>query len=78
MIQSEEAGFGKKRVRADGGSQRYLHFEGRPAFTAKSRYGLPAKVPVPLDFNFAKIGQFFPSPGSAASAETVTQSAAIT
>ena len=35
-VQSEEIGFGKKRNRADGGSQRWLHFEGRPSFVAKN------------------------------------------
>jgi hypothetical protein len=60
-IKNEDIGFGRKRVRADGGSQRYLHFEARPAFTAKSRYALPAKMPVPLDFDFAnKLAPFFP------------------
>ena len=34
-VQSEEVGFGKKRNRADGGSQRWLHFEARPSFVAK-------------------------------------------
>ena len=53
VTKAEDAGFGRKRVRADGGSQRYLHFEPRPAYTAKSRYALPAKMPVPLDFDFA-------------------------
>src|SRR5262249_11270820 len=59
VIKSEDTGFGKKRVRADGGSQRYLHFEARPAFTAKNRYTLPAKMPVPLDFDFTKLASFF-------------------
>jgi hypothetical protein len=71
VIQSEDAGFGKKRVRADGGSQRYLHFEGRPAFTAKNRYGLPAKVPVPLEFDFAKIASFFPATAAEAAPTSV-------
>jgi hypothetical protein len=53
VTKAEDAGFGRKRVRADGGSQRYLHFEPRPAYTAKSRYPLPAKMPVPLYFDFA-------------------------
>ena len=61
VIKSEDTGFGKKRVRADGGLLRYLHFEARPAFTAKNRYALPAKMPVPLDFDFAKLAPFFPS-----------------
>ena len=61
ITKSEDLGFNKKRVRADGGSQRYLHFETHPAFVAKSRYGLPAKLPVPLDFDFAKLTPFLPS-----------------
>jgi len=60
VIKNEDVGFGKKRVRADGGSQRHLHFEARPAFTAKNRYTLPAKMPVPLDFDFTKLASFFP------------------
>jgi hypothetical protein len=60
-IKSEDLGFSKKRVRADGGSQRYLHFEKHPAYVAKSRYGLPAKMPVPLDLDFdKKLAPFFP------------------
>ena len=60
-IKNEDVGFGRKRVRADGGSQRYLHFENHPAFTAKNRYGLPAKLPVSLDFDFAaKLAPLFP------------------
>jgi AAA domain len=67
VIKSEDSGFAKKRVRADGGTQRYLHFESHPAFTAKNRYGLPAKLAVPLDFDFAsKLAPFFPSPAPTA------------
>jgi hypothetical protein len=60
ITHTEDSGFGKKRVRADAGSQRYLHFEGRPAFIAKNRYGLPARMPVPIDLNFNKLSPFFP------------------
>ena len=51
-VQSEDVGFGKKRNRADGGSQRWLHFEARPSFVAKNRYDLPARMPVPKDFSY--------------------------
>jgi hypothetical protein len=51
-IQSEDAGFGRKRNRADGGSARWLHWEARPSFVAKNRYGLPTKMIVPLNFDF--------------------------
>jgi hypothetical protein len=50
VVVSEDAGF-KKRNRADGGSARWLHFEGRPAFVAKSRFDLPAKILCPRDFD---------------------------
>jgi AAA domain/Protein of unknown function (DUF669) len=53
-VQSEEVGFGKKRNRADGGSQRWLHFEARPSFVAKNRYDLPAKMPVPKNFSYGR------------------------
>jgi hypothetical protein len=60
-IQTEDAGFGKKRTRADGGSNRWLHCEGRPSFVAKNRYGMPPKIMIPKDFNFgAALAPFFP------------------
>src|SRR5262249_27437329 len=48
---TEDAGFSKKRNRADGGSARWLHFDGRPAFVAKSRFELPPKILCPKDFD---------------------------
>ena len=57
-VQSEEVGFGKKRNRADGGSQRWLHFEARPSFVAKNRYDLPAKMPVPKDFSYGALAPY--------------------
>jgi hypothetical protein len=60
-VTSEDAGFGKKRARADGGSTRWLHCEGRPSFTAKNRYGLPPKIMIPKDFNYdAALAPYFP------------------
>jgi hypothetical protein len=61
VILSEEKAFGK-RTRADGSSARYLHWEGKPAFIAKNRYNLPAKMPVPRDFDYQKhLAPFFPA-----------------
>jgi AAA domain len=60
-ITSEDSGFGKKRTRADGGSTRWLHCEARPSFVAKNRFGLPAKLMVPLDFNYdATLAPYLP------------------
>lgn len=51
-VTSEEQGFNKKRNRADGGSTRWIHWEARPSFTAKNRYGLAAKMMVAKDFDY--------------------------
>jgi hypothetical protein len=42
VVHSEDIGFNKTRGRGDGGNTRWLHWEARPAFVAKNRYGLPA------------------------------------
>lgn len=61
-IVSEDQGFNRMRNRADGGATRWLHTEGRPAFVAKNRYGLPAKIRVGLDFDVMKeLAPMFPS-----------------
>lgn len=60
-VTSEDAGFGKKRGRADGGATRYLHTEARPAFLAKSRFDLPARIPCPRDIDVGKsLAPIFP------------------
>jgi hypothetical protein len=64
---SEDAGFNKKRSRGEGGSARWLHFDGRPAFVAKSRFDLPAKILCPKDFDVSvSLAPMFPrvAPGS--------------
>jgi hypothetical protein len=58
-VQTEDAGFGRKRARADGGSQRWLHLEARPSFVAKNRYGMPARLQIPVDFNYEAIASYF-------------------
>jgi hypothetical protein len=59
--QIEDAGFGKKRTRADGGSTRWLHCDGRPSFTAKNRYDMPPKIMIPKDFDYdAVLAPYFP------------------
>jgi len=61
-VVSEDAGFSKKRHRADGGAARWLHFEGRPAFAAKNRFELPPKILCPKDFDVStSLASLFPS-----------------
>jgi hypothetical protein len=67
-VVSEDAGFNKKRNRADGGATRWLHCEGRPAFVAKSRFDLPSKMACPKDFDVGtSLAPMFPrvAPGKA-------------
>src|SRR5262249_20176772 len=81
VIKNEQGGFGKTRVRADGGSARWLHCESRPAFTAKNRFGMPERILVPLSFDYqSTLGKFFPTPQlqaasvrTTAAPETVTE-----
>jgi hypothetical protein len=49
----------RERVRAAASPHRFLFTEGRPAFVAKNRFGMPVKVPLPLDFDFATLAQYW-------------------
>jgi len=46
VIASEDAGFGNKRVRPIATGERVIHAVGKPAYTAKNRYGLPEELPL--------------------------------
>jgi hypothetical protein len=43
----------QERTRAVAASGRFLFLEGRPAFLAKNRFGMPEKIPIPLDLDFS-------------------------
>src|SRR5262249_55477394 len=76
VIKNEQGSFGKTRARADGGSTRWLHCEGRPAFCAKNRFGMPARIEIPQHFDFnSTLGKYFPQPraGMASAAAPNTQ-----
>ena len=61
VVKTEQRGFSKTRARADGGSTRWLHTEGRPAFIAKNRFNMPERILIPQHFDFAStLGKFFP------------------
>lgn len=62
------------RARASGGDARWFFTEGRPAFTAKNRYDMPARIMFPKGGAFEALGQYFPAVGAAGS-ETSAQAA---
>lgn len=62
-IKTEDQGFNKKRAHAEGGGTRWVYCEGRPAFTAKNRYGLPDRFIYRKGAGFAELAPFImPAP----------------
>lgn len=59
-IKTEDQGFNKKRAVAEGGIDRFIFTEGRPAFNAKNRYGMPAKIKYVKGQGFSALAPFFP------------------
>jgi hypothetical protein len=55
-VVTDEGGF-RERVRATNSNARFLFVEGCPAFTAKNRFAMPAKIAIPADFNIADLTQ---------------------
>ena len=53
-IATDDGGF-RERVRASSSNQRFLFVEGCPAFVAKNRYAMPAKIAIPADFDIAEL-----------------------
>jgi hypothetical protein len=53
---TDDSGF-RERVRAEASPRRFLFVEGRPAFAAKNRFGMPAKLPIPIDFQWSQLEQ---------------------
>jgi hypothetical protein len=57
-VVTDEGGF-RERTRAATDTRRFLFTEGRPAFAAKNRFGMPEKMPIPLDFDFSNLTQYW-------------------
>jgi hypothetical protein len=47
------------RTRASAGPARNLFSEGTPAFAAKNRFAMPAKIAIPIDFDLAALAQYW-------------------
>jgi hypothetical protein len=60
-VVTDDSGF-RERTRAATDTRRFLFTEGRPAFAAKNRFGMPEKIPIPLDFDFSTIAQYWANP----------------
>lgn len=60
-IKQEEQGFNKTRAVAQGGIDRWIFTEARPAFKAKNRYGMPPKLKFERGKGFEALSQFLPN-----------------
>jgi hypothetical protein len=60
-VVTDESGF-RERTRAGTDTRRFLFTEGNPAFAAKNRFGMPAKIPIPVEFDFANLAQYWANP----------------
>lgn len=60
-LKSDDVGFNKTKVHAEGGGTRWIYAEGRPAMTAKNRYGLPDKMVFNKGQGYAALAPFFPA-----------------
>jgi hypothetical protein len=54
----DDGGF-HERTRASAGSGRYLFTEGRPAFAAKNRFGMPEKIPIASNINISELTKYW-------------------
>lgn len=59
-VKTEDQGFNKERARADGGGVVLIHAAGRPAYTAKNRYGIPATVRFDRGSGFSALAPYLP------------------
>ena len=59
-VKSEDQGFNKTRSRADGGGAILIHAIGKPAYTAKNRYGIPNTVRYDKGKGFAALAPYLP------------------
>jgi len=59
---TEDQGFGRERSRATASPARYLFLEGRPAFTAKNRHGMPEKLEIGKEFDIRMLTRFLYRP----------------
>lgn len=46
QLQKQDVGFNKTATRGTGSGTRFIHFDDRPAYTAKNRHGLPDRMPL--------------------------------
>lgn len=75
VVKEEDQGFNKKRAHAEGAGQRFIYTEGRPAFIAKNRYGMPPKIVYRLGQGYAELAKHLPGQPEIAAKPAVVKTA---
>ena len=57
-VVTDDGGF-RERTRAASVDGRQLFLEGRPAFAAKNRFGMPPKIPIGVNFDFGDLSMYW-------------------
>lgn len=61
QVKSEDKGFNKKRVHAEGGGSPVIHAVGKPAYTAKNRYNIPSLIPYVKGKGYSALAKYLPA-----------------
>lgn len=67
-IKADDPKTNGSRVRGDGGGNRWLYAQPRPAFVAKNRFGMPAKIQIPHGGAWAAVSPYL-NPGAVETAQ---------
>ncbi len=59
-LKTEDQGFNKTRVHAEGGAQCWIYCVGRPSMNAKNRYGMPPKIIFKKGEGYSALAPYFP------------------
>ena len=61
-VKTETGSFGKKSHHVEGGGQRWIYAEGRPAWAAKNRYSMPDRFLYKMGHGYEQLAPYFGAP----------------
>lgn len=68
-LKTDDVGFNKKVTHAEGGGVRWIYTDGRPAFTAKNRFGTPERIMFTKGNGYRQLAPYLPTHNNQTTAE---------
>ncbi|GAA0768685.1 ATP-binding protein [Brevundimonas olei] len=68
-LKTDDVGFNKKVTHAEGGGVRWIYTDGRPAFTAKNRFGTPDRIMFTKGEGYRQLAPYLPTHNNQTTAE---------